>query len=36
MNVQTEITSPPLQEQVLAEARVVLKGVSWETFKAFP
>jgi Uma2 family endonuclease len=34
MNVQTETTSPPLQEQVLAEARVVLNGVSWQTFKA--
>lgn len=34
MNVQTAITSTPRQESVSAEARVVLKGVSWETFKA--
>ncbi len=34
MNVPTVTTSTPLQEQVRAEARVVLKGVSWQTFKA--
>lgn len=34
MNVQTATTSNPPQEQVLAEARVVLNGVSWQTFKA--
>lgn len=34
MNVQTATTSTPRQESVSAEARVVLKGVSWETFKA--
>lgn len=34
MNVQTVTTSTPQQESVPAEARVVLKGVSWATFKA--
>jgi Uma2 family endonuclease len=34
MNVQTVTTSTLRQESVLAEARVVLKGVSWATFKA--
>ena len=34
MNVQTATTSIPQQESVPAEARVVLKGVSWQTFKA--
>ncbi len=34
MNVQTATTSNPPQEQVRAEARVVLNGVSWQTFKA--
>lgn len=34
MNLQTMATSPLRQESVLAEARVVLKGVSWATFKA--
>jgi Uma2 family endonuclease len=34
MNMQAVTTSPPSQEQVRAEARVVLQGVSWATFKA--
>ena len=34
MNVQTVTTSTLRQESVLAEARVVLKGVSWSTYKA--
>ena len=34
MNVQTVTTSTPQQEPIPAEARVVLKGVSWATFKA--
>jgi hypothetical protein len=34
MNLQTETTSTLPQESVPAEARVVLKGVSWSTFKA--
>jgi Uma2 family endonuclease len=34
MNLQTATKSPLPQEQVPAEARVVLKGVSWSTFKA--
>jgi len=34
MNVQTATTSTPQQESVPAEARVILKGVSWSTFKA--
>ncbi|HEY9743299.1 MAG TPA: Uma2 family endonuclease [Coleofasciculaceae cyanobacterium] len=34
MNVQTVTTSTLRQESVLAEARVVLKGVSWATYKA--
>lgn len=34
MNLQTVTTSIPQREQVRAEARVVLKGVSWATFKA--
>lgn len=34
MNMQTVITSTSQKEQFNAEARVVLKGVSWATFKA--
>lgn len=34
MNLQEVTTFTPQQEQVKAEARVVLKGVSWATFKA--
>jgi len=34
MNVQAATTSTPQEESVRAEARVVLKGVSWQTFKA--
>ncbi|NEQ21505.1 MAG: Uma2 family endonuclease, partial [Microcoleus sp. SIO2G3] len=34
MNVQTATPSIPQQESIRAEARVVLKGVSWQTFKA--
>ncbi|MGB5963266.1 MAG: Uma2 family endonuclease [Coleofasciculaceae cyanobacterium] len=34
MNLQEITTSILQQEQVIAEARVVLKGVSWATFKA--
>ena len=34
MNLQEVTTSTLRQESVLAEARVVLKGVSWATFKA--
>ena len=34
MNLQTATTSTLPQESVPAEARVVLKGVSWSTFKA--
>ncbi|HAA30832.1 MAG TPA: hypothetical protein DCE56_27975 [Cyanobacteria bacterium UBA8553] len=34
MNVQTATPSNPPQEQVRAEATVVLNGVSWQTFKA--
>jgi len=34
MNVQTVTTSTLRQESVLAEARVVLNGVSWATYKA--
>jgi Uma2 family endonuclease len=34
MNLQTATTSTLPQEQVPVEARVVLKGVSWQTFKA--
>src|SRR3712207_5540677 len=34
MNLQTATTSTLPQEQVPAEARVVLKAVSWQTFKA--
>ncbi len=34
MNLQTVTTSIPVQEQFRVEARVVLKGVSWATFKA--
>ncbi len=34
MNVQTGTTSTLPQEQVPAEARVILKRVSWSTFKA--
>jgi Uma2 family endonuclease len=34
MEAQTITTSTPVQEQVPAEARVVLRGVSWQTFKA--
>ena len=34
MNVQTATPSTPPQEQVRAEVRVVLNGVSWQTFKA--
>jgi Uma2 family endonuclease len=34
MNLQTGTTSTLPQEQVPAEARVILKGVSWSTFKA--
>ena len=33
MNLQTATTSTLLQESVPAEARVILKGVSWSTFK---
>ncbi|MDP8963389.1 MAG: hypothetical protein M3O33_05250 [Cyanobacteriota bacterium] len=35
MNVQTTVRSTSRQESVLAEVRVVLKGVSWQTFKTF-
>ncbi|HEY9902666.1 MAG TPA: hypothetical protein V6D43_09580 [Candidatus Sericytochromatia bacterium] len=35
MNVQTAVRSTSRQELVLAEVRVVLKGVSRQTFKAF-
>lgn len=34
MNAQTTTTSTFPQESVPAEARVVLRGVSWQTFKA--
>jgi Uma2 family endonuclease len=34
MNLQTATTSTLPQESVPAEARVILKGVSWSTFKA--
>ncbi len=34
MNLQTGTTSTLPQESVPAEARVILKGVSWSTFKA--
>jgi Uma2 family endonuclease len=34
MDVQTVTPSTPVQEQVPAEARVVLRGVSWQTFQA--
>ncbi len=34
MNLQEVTTFIPQQEQFRAEARVVLQGVSWETFKA--
>jgi Uma2 family endonuclease len=34
MEAQTVTTSTPVQEQVPAEARVVLRGVSWQTFQA--
>jgi Uma2 family endonuclease len=34
MNMQTIKASTPPQQQVPAEARVVLRGVSWQTFKA--
>lgn len=34
MNVQTATPSTPQQESVRAEARVVLNGISWQTFKA--
>ena len=34
MNLQTATTSTLPQESVSAEARVILKGVSWSTFKA--
>jgi Uma2 family endonuclease len=34
MNLQTVTTSIPQQEQIRAEARVILQGVSWATFKA--
>jgi hypothetical protein len=33
MNLQTETTSTLPQEQVPAEARVILKGVSWSTLR---
>lgn len=34
MEAQTVTASTPVQEQVPAESRVVLRGVSWQTFKA--
>ncbi len=34
MNVQAATPSTRPQEQAPAEARVVLKDISWETFKA--
>ena len=34
MNVQTATPPTPQQESVRAEARVVLNGISWQTFKA--
>lgn len=34
MEMQTVTTSTPTQEQFAASARVVLRGVSWQTFKA--
>lgn len=34
MNMQTVITSISQKEQFTAESRVVLKGISWATFKA--
>ncbi len=34
MEVQTVTTSNPVQQQLSPEAKVVLRGVSWQTFKA--
>ncbi|MEG4800423.1 Uma2 family endonuclease [Microcoleus sp. ARI1-B5] len=34
MNAPTVTTSPPVQEQIIRESKVVLKGVSWQTFQA--
>lgn len=34
MNLQTVTASTPQQQQAPAEVRVVLTGVSWQTFKA--
>jgi len=34
MNVQIVTTSTPPQQQIPAEVRVILTGVSWQTFKA--
>ena len=34
MNAPTITTSPPVQEQIIHESKVVLKGVSWPTFQA--
>jgi Uma2 family endonuclease len=34
MNAPTITTSPPVPEQIIRESKVVLKGVSWQTFKA--
>lgn len=34
MNTQTITPSPPVQEQIIHESKVVLKGVSWQTFQA--
>ncbi|TAE51903.1 MAG: Uma2 family endonuclease [Oscillatoriales cyanobacterium] len=34
MNPQTITPSPPVQEQIIRESKVVLKGVSWQTFQA--
>jgi len=34
MNTQTITPSPTVQEQIIHESKVVLKGVSWQTFQA--
>ena len=34
MNAPTITPSPPVQEQIIRESKVVLKGVSWQTFQA--
>ncbi len=34
MNAQTITPSPPVPEQIIRESKVVLKGVSWQTFQA--